>query len=589
MKLPSRTPPQNELEGNKDNESNQEEDDSKNGMNLDSKVEDDLVLEVEPAEVESASGHHLTGVLCGDEVRLDEKDGHSTLDNRQLDGRRDEEVEESPHLCNGEISKLSLEAEDYKSLGAWEEQVASQERRLRRIRVVALVSGCFILAAVIFMLVEGVGSLVKTLDNTILGLEDAERLAIDAAGIVDAFLEKQRIAEGFLAAFQKNISGIFCPKLCVNLTDLECFASIPYSDELSNITNLTKVKIYEEFEELRGDMLELGDTFVSLQNTAKTFNWAFYLAAVFAGLLALLDVLMMVGIILAWKKKLNEISCQKCFTVLRDRVFILVFLFLVTLSFVFSMVFVIGSTASADMCVDSPDPKLQAFIDSNRDDFTTLFNELATFYLSGCSLENVPPTLRTFINYYLRIVQSLFSFISNLADENEEEFKEICGPDLNLFNLAAVFLREQICIVTNTIFDVQEFFACNNWHPLYSKLMYDAVCLNGVKGFQSITLTQIVIVFCAAILLTLRVAFYEVSEQDETPRQSCCSCLPCCSSVAYSDESRSERTDQNLHVSEEDTHGAIQPGIEGGEDIKSKPPIPNCFDADLATHNVSVS
>jgi hypothetical protein len=56
--------------------------------------------------------------------------------------------------------------------------------------------------------------------------------------------------------------------------------------------------------------------------------------------------------------------------------------------------------------------------------------------------------------------------------------------------------------------------------------MYNAVCYNGVDGLSWIATTQFVIVFFAFIMLTLRVAFYEVEDEKEVKaaRRQCAVC-----------------------------------------------------------------
>jgi hypothetical protein len=87
---------------------------------------------------------------------------------------------------------------------------------------------------------------------------------------------------------------------------------------------------------------------------------------------------MMTGVLLAWVHKLPRVFY--CF---RTIVIVPSFIFLVLISWVFSMVFVIGSMALADTCVDSPDAIVLNLVNNIRDDISSIIAELLIFYITG--------------------------------------------------------------------------------------------------------------------------------------------------------------------------------------------------------------
>jgi hypothetical protein len=137
---------------------------------------------------------------------------------------------------------------------------------------------------------------------------------------------------------------------------------------------------YQEIVKARDDLEELLVVVEDLDDKAATFNWALYCAMVFSLLLAALCLLIMVGIACRVSRVL---SC------LRHCVLVPIFSVLVVLSSVFSIVFIIGSMALADLCVDSPDDRVLVILNRFREDLSPMMVEFATFYISSKSLIHI--------------------------------------------------------------------------------------------------------------------------------------------------------------------------------------------------------
>jgi hypothetical protein len=111
----------------------------------------------------------------------------------------------------------------------------------------------------------------------------------------------------------------------------------------------------------------------TMDDKAKTFNWALWLAFVFSWVLSGLCLWIMVGV--ACRMPVILKCLQSCILVPS-------FCLLVVCSFVFSGVFVIGSMALADLCVDSPDPRIMVILNRFRDTLSPILVEFAVFYIS---------------------------------------------------------------------------------------------------------------------------------------------------------------------------------------------------------------
>lgn len=113
-----------------------------------------------------------------------------------------------------------------------------------------------------------------------------------------------------------------------------------------------------------------------------------------------------------------------------------------------------------------------------------------------------------------------------------------CGTNPDTLQAALLVLESQVCTVASSIYDLIDFFTCENFNTLYATVAYNAICYNGNTGFVWIAFTQFMIILCAMIMLTLRVAFYELVDESELiqVRRGCCPC------------GRSRRRDEDDHL-----------------------------------------
>lgn len=95
----------------------------------------------------------------------------------------------------------------------------------------------------------------------------------------------------------------------------------------------------------------------------------------------------------------------------------------------------------------------------------------------------------------------------------------VCG---DLTNYDVIDLR--CCI------QVQEYFACRNFHPIYESTVYEGLCYEANRGLTWVAFTQILIVFFSMIMLMLRVAFMDVDESknESTAKPRSCFSRPTC-------------------------------------------------------------
>jgi phosphoglycerol transferase MdoB-like AlkP superfamily enzyme len=104
------------------------------------------------------------------------------------------------------------------------------------------------------------------------------------------------------------------------------------------------------------DLLEFQDVINSIISTAQSFYWAFYVSAGFAVLVDIVVLILVFGIYLAWRKKLN-----KPFIRMRCCMIIPMFVLFVFLMWLFAIIFCFTAILTADFCYDGPDPSCTMF------------------------------------------------------------------------------------------------------------------------------------------------------------------------------------------------------------------------------------
>lgn len=248
----------------------------------------------------------------------------------------------------------ALECADSDNATAWEKLVRRRERRIRNVRIALLLSGTAIVVGAILMLVYGVRGLNQSIGFGHSGLDQGESLANTGVSLIDAFLERQNATLTAAQAVQEASNVTLCPQvktaICSDPAEFDCgmiFDALPsFLSMMDDIaTQLTSTQ---------GDLNETAALINSANAALSSFDWAFWVAAGAVILLIFCTLIILNGVILAWRKQLHGTKWQRVTSRLRAWFIVPLFVVLLIIGWIFSMVFVIGSAATADFCYDSP-------------------------------------------------------------------------------------------------------------------------------------------------------------------------------------------------------------------------------------------
>jgi hypothetical protein len=378
---------------------------------------------------------------------------------------------------------------------------------------------------------------VKAVDTGIGTITMVKDLLQGGIDLIDTILEKQTLSSTEMDAVLNAVNSI-CPEvrdpLCTNITDpITCNLDGDDVGEvvLNFITFFATARslVYEELFQCRADLVDMLVVADEMEDYGETFNWALYCSMAFSLALAVLCACVIIGAVF----KLSRVI--KC---LEHVVLVPVFVLLVILSWVFSMVFVIGSIGLADMCIDSPDDRVMILLEKFRSRFSSsMIFEFIVFYINGTSSQDICSLrFKSLCTNYLCVYKGcplelvpaawvkLVKFLRFLVEANSHvDLAAISMSDDSLQNTLcrsgntanAVFLTStastQLCFIAESMTDVRLYFQCSNWYPLYENSMYDAVCYSGTDGFAWVTITQLIIVLMAMLILTFRIVFYDIT------------------------------------------------------------------------------
>ena len=229
--------------------------------------------------------------------------------------------------------------------------------------------------------VDGLEQTMNSGTDTILIVQNIITEAVD---LMDTLVQDLHALAGDLSLLLTTINGI-CPKkrsqLCDNLLDPDScdtagvFATSIFQQiitRLNDIDGESDPLLPRLINTRNGlqDMLEVTD---NVSDQVDTLDWILSVAMFFALCLSLLTLAMIATLVYP---KGRLVQC------IQHRFVMPLFIFLVTLSFLFAISFIIASLALSDTCVDDPDPRFKAVADNYFFDKSSHVYQFVELYLS---------------------------------------------------------------------------------------------------------------------------------------------------------------------------------------------------------------
>lgn len=388
------------------------------------------------------------------------------------------------------------------------------EKRLRDARIAVLLCGFASIVSVILLSALGIPHLRESVTATQDTLLQGENLAYEGVDVINAFLSRFNTTQQGVRAAVSSSDGIcplvveaYCNESTSSTVDV-CNSTVLVAD-LNDFRNATRKFIEKNFAGTTQDLEKTASDLNDMNQTLSSFIWVFPVAVVSAILHAFITIMVCYGVVLAWKRQDDEQHvCRLILNILRSCLLVPFFAFLTLLSFVFTLIFVIGSLVTADFCVDSPDSRVSGLIEEKEDRFSSsVFYFLTLYYVDGCPDGAAFQELEFAWDAILKIGQTVLDLANALEGLSPEEYQQVCGVQKSTFKSLAYSVEASTCLLAASMVDVRSYFSCGNWNPLYIKSVYDGVCYSGNRGLYYVCITQFMMVVFAMVMLTLRASF----------------------------------------------------------------------------------
>ena len=191
-----------------------------------------------------------------------------------------------------------------------------------------------------------------------------------------------------------------------------------------------------------------------------------------------------------------------------------VFLLLLKIPGFFAMVLIVGSTACADICVDSPDARVEDAL-SKYGYLEGASSNFLSYYINGCPAESIPEIFLGRIGGVLGDLDMGVHFANTL--QNDASIDSVCGlsPETWLTGANTISFGESLCSLGDDLVAMQRDLSCATWRPVYRTIVYDGLCTKGIESLHFNAIMQFCIIFLCMIVVTFRVAFTNIENEKE--------------------------------------------------------------------------
>ena len=433
-----------------------------------------------------------------------------------------------------------------------EKRDREQIQRLFRTRIAFVCATIGIIVSCFLFCVYGTNYVNRTLVTVQDGLHHVQKLCRGAISLIDNYMERQEVLVNMTRIEINTLNGIICPKaftsLCTSLDPIEnCdFDQMPdivlglrqgFQSFFQALYQRTSSYILDELSKVRADLQDLVDTLDEYVHAEAQLEWAFWISFGFTVAICVLCGLNIFCIAVSHYQEQQRQGRTVFWTTLKcvQRRFLYpIFLVFVMIALVFCLVFVIAAVAASDFCIHSPDGKVTAVLDNNKDQLSSIIYQFATFYVNQCDASLSPLRFVQQSNSTLGILEVVGTFLNTLNSIDETEWNEQCGTDISVIQIAVRTVERSLCLLSLTLEDINRFMWCRVWSPTYTLFMHEAICYDAQQGLAWVAGTMLFIVAFSYVTLLLRAAVFGIVDEKERRSSKydefCESVIRCCCS-----------------------------------------------------------
>lgn len=415
---------------------------------------------------------HRTGIFSGTPITLPGVELAKGSVKESVDN-----VSEPPVAPNEESNGTAVNLKDPVEIA---EARASAYQCMQWMRYICLFSLYGVMVGCCLMATKGINNVEEAANTSQLGFSEGIRLATDAAALIERYAEHQKPLLAQMALVRRDFNG-FCPKvrqdICeVNPTTFQLsetcnYDDIPFGELLAKIDlpRINTAVFFEDLEDAQIDLLELAADLQEYEEDIEDVEWPFRVARGFALVLLFLCTFLLICLACAWrndhlkvhskwKVASKSVGRQAFYGYLKSWVLLPLFVLFVVLALVFSTVFVMISTTTSDVCADSPDATILAFLENNEDSISSLTYRFMTYYVDRCSPDRAPLDFDEQLKAILDVFDVVGQFLEAIRD-SADAVAAVCGPSPNPVVVSGELLLEQICLGKDRLEELGSLFA----------------------------------------------------------------------------------------------------------------------------------
>ena len=368
----------------------------------------------------------------------------------------------------------------------WQTMCKQQEIRLFRTRIFLILAALFVVASCAVFVYYGLDYIRDSFVAVDDGLRHVQRLCQGGVTVFDNLDERQQELLDSIQTDRALVNGICAAQpLCESLEPpKDCdFTPIPaalraaFGDVFRSIYQ-TATFVFEDIESFRADLLDLSDRIETYLTVENEMEWAFWAALAFALALGVLDLITIFGVVLLMRGP----GTGKVFRFMRLRLLFPLIIIFALLTLVFSIVCVAGAVATADWCHNGPDAKVSYLLDEYQDNVDSVIYQFARYYVNTCDSELAPIRIVTQSQLSLNITTQVSGLLSQINTFDEAVWREACGDSLTGLQVILEGLVGGLCVLGQTVEDLNRYFWCRNWNPVYGFFMHDGICQDATEG-----------------------------------------------------------------------------------------------------------
>eukprot|EP00978_Attheya_sp_CCMP212_P017400 scaffold46253_cov54-Attheya_sp.AAC.3 len=404
-----------------------------------------------------------------------------------------------------DLSESDIQTFDYNRQMTCLKEALRVERRVKRIRITALIFGTILIVSSVLFDYFGLSEVRDAVRTSKSGADKVESLALQSGGLTTDMLGFATSATETSNLVLKDLEKI-CPNANANggSVILSNGATVDVQLLIDNfalsITNLDDFST-RSLGDLQQALTKFNDMAADSEDKMEIHTFLYWTGIVTIVLFDLITIVFMVGVIQAWRER-----SPVTFEILLSWMFLPFFSVLIIATAFASSALGIGAMINAGTEVEN----ILSEIGYDRDGS---FYKTSSYFSNGCTSESPTKFADELESGISTLLASSTTFRSNLQNYELPLIDQACGQAQGTFSSTLDILRTldvTLPLMNAKLSAVKSSLECSRIQPIYSKSVDDAVCVQGMNGLSWMMITLAVMAFSGLIMITFRAGFYQV-------------------------------------------------------------------------------